>query len=93
MDFLTAREGDIQGLPDPEVLALGVATGRIIVSSDVNTMPRHFWRFVGAYNIPGLVIVPQSVEVARAIAEIVAMWKDFSAEALENQIRWIRAGS
>jgi hypothetical protein len=93
MDFSDAIAGGTKGLSDPEVLALGAATRRIVVSSDVRTMPRHFWQFAESHDSPGLMIIPQAVETARAIDEIVSLWRDFNYEALQNQIRWVREKS
>ena len=88
IDFLTAREGGILGLSDPDVLALAAATGRIVVSSDRKTMPGHFWVFVTTNESPGLVIVPQSTEMARAIAELISIWRE--SDVSPNRIRWVK---
>jgi predicted nuclease of predicted toxin-antitoxin system len=39
MDFLSANEADLEGVPDPEVLALAAAEDRILVSHDFHTSP------------------------------------------------------
>jgi hypothetical protein len=88
VDFLTAREGGTLGLSDPEVLALAAGTGRIVVSSDQKTMPGHFWTFVGSSESPGVIIVPQSVEMARAIRELISIWQE--SEGFPNRIRWVK---
>ncbi len=50
MDFLSANDADLEGVPDPEVLALAAAQDRILVSHDFQTMPRHFGDFLRAGN-------------------------------------------
>ena len=90
VDFLTAREGGTLGVPDPAVLALGTATGRIVVSSDQSTMPGHFWRFLKAHNSPGMIIVPQAVPLSRAIDDILRIWAESDSQSLRNQIRWMK---
>ena len=90
IDFLTAQEGGTLGLSDPEVLALAAATGRVVVSSDQNTMPGHFGKFRETNDSPGLIIVRQSVRLSRAIDEIILIWNDPSPESLRNDISWVR---
>jgi predicted nuclease of predicted toxin-antitoxin system len=46
MDFLSANEADLEGVPDSEVLALAANQDRILVSHDFQTMPRHFGDFL-----------------------------------------------
>ena len=48
MDFLSANDADLEGVPDPDVLALAAAQDRILVSHDFQTMSRHFGDFVQA---------------------------------------------
>jgi Domain of unknown function (DUF5615) len=91
IDFLTAREGGTLGLSDPEVLALAAATGRVVVSSDQNTMPGHFGRFREIHESPGLIIVRQSVGLERAIDELILMWHDPNPRSLRNEVSWVRS--
>jgi Domain of unknown function (DUF5615) len=90
IDFLDASGGGTRGLSDPEVLALAAATGRVLVSSDQKTMPGHFRRFLEAHDSPGLIIVRQSVGLARAINGLVLIWNDPAPELLRNDISWLR---
>lgn len=46
IDSQTAEEGQIRGLPDPEVLTRAAADGRILVTHDRRTMPAHFADFI-----------------------------------------------
>ena len=61
MDFLSAIDANLEGVADPEVLALAAAENRILVSHDFQTMPRHFGDFLQAYgSSPGLILVPHT---------------------------------
>jgi predicted nuclease of predicted toxin-antitoxin system len=46
MDFQTAQEAGLRGLPDPEVLACAADDRRILVTHDRRTMPAHFADFI-----------------------------------------------
>jgi hypothetical protein len=39
IDFLSANEANLRGVPDPEVLALAAEQNRILVTHDLQTMP------------------------------------------------------
>jgi len=87
MDFLSANEADLEGLPDPEVLALAAAQDRILVSHDFHTMPRHFANFLQAGNSsPGVLLVPQRLPVGEAIEELVLIWAASDAGEWQNRI-------
>jgi hypothetical protein len=46
-----------QGMKDPEV-AIAASLGRVLVTHDVRTMPRHFGEFITRKACPGLILVP-----------------------------------
>lgn len=87
IDLLNAAAGGTRGLSDPEVLALGAASNRIVVSSDRKKMPTYFAAFRESHDSPGLIIVPQSVPVARAIEELILIWAHASPEQLRNCVK------
>ncbi len=41
LDFLSAKDGGVIGRPDPDVLSIAADLGRILVTHDRKTMPRH----------------------------------------------------
>ena len=57
IDFRSAREGDVVGRSDPEVLSLAAQDGRVLVSHDRHSMPGHFAGFIENQPSPGLIIV------------------------------------
>jgi hypothetical protein len=87
MDFLSANAADLEGVPDPEVLALAAAQDRILVSHDFQTMPQHFGDFLQAGNSsPGVLLVPQRLPVGQAIEELVLIWAASDADEWQNRI-------
>jgi hypothetical protein len=88
IDFLSANDADLSGVPDPEVLALAAAEGRILVSHDFQTMPRHFGNFLQARgSSPGLILVPQHMPIGEVIEELPLVWG--ASEAEEWKDRWL----
>src|SRR5258707_3133210 len=84
MDFLSANEANLEGVPDPQVLALAAERNRILVSHDFQTMPRHFGGFLQARgSSPGVLLVPQYLSIGEAIEELVLIWGASDAEEWE----------
>lgn len=87
MDFLSAIDAKLAGVPDPRVLALAAEQDRILVSHDFQTMPRHFADFLLAHgSCPGLILVPQYLPIGEAIEELVVIWGASDAEEWRNRI-------
>jgi predicted nuclease of predicted toxin-antitoxin system len=58
LDFQTAEAAGLMGLRDPEVLALAAREGRVLVTHDQKTMPRHFAAFITTEMSPGVLFIP-----------------------------------
>ena len=87
MDFLSARDANLEGLPDPRVLALAAEQDRILVSHDFQTMPRHFGEFLEARSAsPGVFLVKQYSPVGDVIDELVLVWAASDADEWKNRI-------
>jgi hypothetical protein len=90
IDFRSAYSAKLDGLPDPEVLRLAAAQGRILISHDENSMPGHFGDFLtGGRSSPGVLIVPQGAPVGRVIESIVLIWIASEADEWIDRIFWL----
>ena len=85
IDFLSANDASLEGMSDPDVLALAAQQDRVLVTSDLRTMPRHFGDFLEAHgHCPGVFLVKQTTPLAAVIEELVMLsaasdteeWKD-----------------
>lgn len=86
IDFRTATQAGLAGLKDPQVLALSARDGRILVTHDHKTMPRHFGEFVSETRSPGLIVVPQTLAVGPAIDDLALIWRASEPEEWINRI-------
>jgi hypothetical protein len=86
LDFQTALEGGLESLGDREVLALAASQGRVLVSHDRKTMPRHFGEFILVAKSPGLLIVSQRTPTSVVIEELLLIWTASEAEEWVNRI-------
>jgi hypothetical protein len=87
IDFLSANDANLAEIPDPEVLALAAAEGRILVTSDLKTMPRHFGDFLNAGgSSAGVFLVKQRTPVADVIEALLLVWAASDADEWKNRI-------
>ena len=85
LDFQTAEEANLRGLIYYQVLKLAADQGRVLVTHDRKTMPRHFADFITRETSPGLLIVSQKASVAMVIEELIMIWGASEAEEYANR--------
>lgn len=82
-----ARRGlGLQGLHDTHVLAVAASDGRILLSHDYRTMPRHFGDFIATETSPGVILIPQRMRIAVAVEWLVTLWATSRDDEWVNQI-------
>jgi predicted nuclease of predicted toxin-antitoxin system len=86
VDFQTAREAGIEGLPDPQVLEIASRYGRILVTHDRRTMPGHFGEFIKHNASPGVFVVSQNLPPAEVAEELLLIWSATEAEEWVGRI-------
>jgi hypothetical protein len=71
----------LRGVRDPEIPALAARHRRVLVSHDVGT---------GAgQRSSGVFLIPQSLDVAIAIDELLLIWLVSEAADWENRLEWL----
>jgi len=74
-EFVSAVEGGIVGLPDPDVLEIAAQQQRILVTHDRRTMPGHLRdRLDDGKSSPGVFIVSQSAPIGPVVEALVLVW-------------------
>jgi len=89
IDWRPAQRFIPDATPDPEVLGFAADEGRVLVTRDVTTIPRHFAIFVATHSSPGVILIPPNVTVGDAIERLLMTWLSWAAEDIENQIWWL----
>jgi len=89
IDFELPQRFIPEGMKDPQVLAVAASLGRILVTHDVRTMPRHFREFVTSNESPGVILIPRLMPIAQAIDEILLIWQISEADEWRNLLRWL----
>ena len=65
IDFQTAQVARLAGVSDPEVLALAARAGRVLVTHDRKTMPKHLAEFIVHTPSSGVIVMPQKLRGRR----------------------------
>ena len=86
IDFKTATAARLAGLNDRDVLTLASRDGRILITHDQWTMPRHFGEFVRVQSSPGLIVVPQHLAISEVAEDLILIWTATAPEEWTNRI-------
>jgi hypothetical protein len=90
IDFQFASEAQsgrgLSGLLDDKVLAVAAEEGRILVTHDRRTMPKHFAEFIATQVSPGVLIIPRRMPLRVAMEWLITIWTASEAEEWVNQI-------
>lgn len=89
VDFESAHAAALEGLPDPDVLAIAAKQGRILVSHDYRTMPRHFRNFRDRHHSSGVFLISQDIPIGRAVEALLLIWSASEAHEWENQLTYL----
>ncbi len=87
IDFQTATEAALEGVPDENVLEFATRENRILITHDRKTMPKHFAAFIQSQTCAGVLIISKKLEVSLAIDEIILIWLASEADEYVNSIR------
>jgi hypothetical protein len=92
--FQTAHAGGLEGLPDPEVLAVAQREERVLVTHDARTIPHHFGAFLEEAErreevCPGVLIVPQHQRVRSVVDELLFIWATTEAHDWRGRIAFL----
>jgi hypothetical protein len=89
VDFLSARDGGVIGLPDPEVLAIAADAGRILVSHDRRTMPSHLAQFRRTRTSPGVIVVSQNLDIGLAVEDLLLVWAATNSDEWQDRLGFV----
>ena len=89
MDFLSAQEALLEGLDDLTVLSIAAEQGRILVSHDFGTMPKHFRDFLTRHQSPGVFLISQDIPIRTAVDALLMIWAASDSVEWENQLTYL----
>jgi hypothetical protein len=75
MDFLSANEAKLEGVPDADVLSIAALQDRILVTHNHQTMPQHLGEFLmSGRSSPGVFLFSQQAPIGEVIEALVLVW-------------------
>ena len=89
LDFQTAAAVGLIGLADLDVLAKAAQEGRLLVTHDQRTMPRHFAEFVTQHTSTGVLVVRQSLPIAAVVDDLLLIHAATEAEEWINRLAYL----
>jgi predicted nuclease of predicted toxin-antitoxin system len=87
IDFRTAHAAGLVALGDKLVLAIAAREGRILVTHDRKTMPKHFAEFLATEASAGVIVVPQKLAVNVAVEDLILIWGASESNEWINRIQ------
>jgi hypothetical protein len=93
-EFQAARAAELEGVADPDVLAVAQREGRLLVTHDARTMPHHFGAFLEkaqrrGETCPGVLIVPQRQGVRSVVNDLLFVWATTEARDWHGRIAFL----
>jgi hypothetical protein len=61
-------------LDDEAVLLIALREDRILVTHDISTIPRLFFRLREGHQLPGVILTPQSYPIGKAVEQLHLIW-------------------
>ena len=90
MDFVSAQDAGLDGVPDAVLLDRAAAEGRVLVTHDRRTMIDHFRDHVaGGKSSPGLLIVSQGSAISDVVDALLYVWALADPADLRDQIYYL----
>jgi hypothetical protein len=90
IDHVIVQNVGLGGVSDPDLLAFAARENRITVTHDVNTVPRHASdRLRQSLPMPGVIVVPENLDIGRAVDDLEIVVECTTAADLVNQIQYL----
>jgi hypothetical protein len=90
IDFKSANDADLAGLPDDKVLEIAAGEGRVLVSHDKCTMPVHFAaRIKLGLRSPGVLLAVPRATVGEVVESLLTIWSASSESDWADQIHYL----
>lgn len=90
VDFKSAHDARLEGLPDREVLEFAAREERVLVSHDKSIMPVHFAARAGAgLTSPGVLLALPSASVGEIVESLLIIWSASRETEWANRIHYL----
>jgi hypothetical protein len=90
IEFKSANDAGLAGLPDDKVLEIAAGEGRVLISHDKRTMPVHFAARIrlGLWS-PGVLLAVPRATVGDVVESLLIIWSASSGSDWADQIHYL----
>jgi hypothetical protein len=90
LDLVRVQDVEMAGAEDPAILERAANEGRILITHDVNTMPRFtFERIAASWPTPGVFLVSGALSVGEAIDELLLLSECSLEDEWEGRVHYV----
>ena len=90
LDYVIVQETKLQSAGDPAVLAWAAEHERVLVTHDVNTIPKYAYERIRLGEpVAGAIIIPEDLAIGIAIEELSVLIECCEMEELANQVKYV----
>jgi hypothetical protein len=90
VDLVSVQELGMRGAVDPDVLERAALENRVLLTHDVNTVPRFaFERLEAGSSMPGVIVVPDRMAIGQAIEELVVLLEARTDQDIDLQVLYL----
>jgi len=74
LDYVIAQKTLLKGVEDPDLLEWAAVENRIVLTHDVNTIPKFAYdRIRAGLPMPGAIVVPKDFPIGQAVEELLTI--------------------
>lgn len=90
VDIVRVQETALYQADDPSVLEWAAQEGRIVLTHDVNTMPKYAYaRVTAGLRMPGVIAAHLNASIAEVIDDMLLIIEAAGAEEFRNQVVYL----
>ena len=90
LDYVVAQAAGLKGVQDPPLLAWAAGQGRILVTHDLKSIPKHAYdRVRVGHSMAGVIAVPDNLPIGLAIEDLALLVQCAQPAELDNRIFYL----
>lgn len=90
LDYVVVPSEGLRGAEDPELLARAAEQGRVLLTHDLKTVPKHAYeRIKNGASMSGVVAVPNTMPIGQAIDDLSVLAECATPDELQNRILYL----
>lgn len=90
LDYVIVQQRELESSDDPALLAWAAYQQRVLVTHDVNTVPKYaYGRIRAGELVSGVIIVPEDLAIGTAIEEIAVLIECSEVEEMVKQVKYV----